>query len=70
MNKDQQTLSKIVQKYYGELTLVIVTILAALSWLFSKYALLELPPAGGDQRTISSVKCRKLIPFEYFLNNH
>jgi hypothetical protein len=47
MNKDQQTLSKIVQKYYGELTLVIVTILAALSWLFSKYALLELPPAGG-----------------------
>ncbi|KGQ70517.1 hypothetical protein A1D23_01615 [Chelonobacter oris] len=35
-----------MKTYYGEWMLLMVTMLAALSWLFSKYALLELPPAG------------------------
>lgn len=35
-----------VQKYRGELILLVVTILAASGWLFSKYSLQELPPAG------------------------
>ncbi|MGR6980126.1 DMT family transporter [Testudinibacter sp. P27/CKL/0425] len=37
---------KRVQKYRGEWILLVVSILAAAGWLFSKYALLELPPAG------------------------
>ncbi len=35
-----------MQKYRGELILLVVTILAASGWLFSKYSLQELPPAG------------------------
>lgn len=35
-----------MHKYRGELILLLVSILAASGWLFSKYALQELPPAG------------------------
>ncbi|KAE9528957.1 DMT family transporter [Testudinibacter aquarius] len=35
-----------MQKYRGELILLVVSILAASGWLFSKYSLMALPPAG------------------------
>ncbi len=35
-----------MQKYFGELILVVVTLLAAIGWFFSKYAIEEMPPIG------------------------
>lgn len=35
-----------MQRYYGEMLLLIVTILASVGWFFSKYAIAQLPPVG------------------------
>lgn len=35
-----------MQKYLGELILVIVTFVAAIGWFFSKYVIEEMPPIG------------------------
>lgn len=53
-----------MHRYYGEILLLIVTILASVGWFFSKYAIAELPPVGfiGLRFIIATLL---FLPFAY-----
>lgn len=53
-----------MQKYLGELSLLLVTVVAAIGWFFSKYAIEEMPPIGfiGLRFLLASIL---FLPFAY-----
>ncbi|PJG83270.1 DMT family transporter [Caviibacterium pharyngocola] len=53
-----------MQKYLGETILLFVTVIAAIGWFFSKYAIAEMPPVGflGLRFSLAALL---FLPFAY-----